>query len=88
MQDELQSIDLRTAATPPARRVLVLDTAGRCESRRLAKHFAGLGADVDHQVMKDHRIWQPVLDKILVPARVIDAAERWLGTACLREATR
>jgi pimeloyl-ACP methyl ester carboxylesterase len=87
LRDELQSIDLRTVATPPARGVLVLDTARRSESRRLAKHFAGLGTEVDHQVEKDHRIWQPALDKILVPARVIDAVARWLSTACVREAT-
>jgi hypothetical protein len=47
-----------------------------------------VGAEVDHQVVKDHRIWQPALDKILVPARVIDAVARWLGTACVCEATR
>lgn len=79
LRADLAALDLLALTRPPARRVLVVESAPG-EGGALAAHLGRLGAQADHQHRPAPRVWLKE-HKTVVPHQVLQAIVAWLEGA-------
>jgi uncharacterized protein len=80
-RDELMKMDVSQPESAPAPRVLIVETTPGGGGEKLAVSYRGLGARVEYVFSETARPESDTVDRITVPARIIQGIVSWMENA-------
>lgn len=80
LRDRIAELDAVQIAAPPARRILVVESALESAGGQLRARFEAMAVPTEHRQLDEPSVWRPEPVRGTVPPRLLDAIADWCAT--------